>query len=109
MQVCGVKGPSGMICLQYFNMVWGTSVEYMHCVTLGVVKTLLSLWTDATKSRGTLHDIQPDILLLDKRISEIQVPTEMTRKPRTIKDHLSDWKGMYSEYCCIFPNYASLL
>ena len=94
MQVCGVKGPSGLVCLQHFNLVWGSSVEYMHCITLGVAKTLLSLWTVPAKSRGTLHDIQPDLQLIDKRIAQIQVPTEMGRRPRSIIDYLGDWKGI---------------
>ena len=81
------------MCLKHFDLVWGTSVEYMHCIMLGVVKTLLSLWTDPAKSRGTLHDIEPDLPLIDQRIAQIQVPTEMPRKPRSIKEHLGDWKG----------------
>lgn len=90
---CGVKGPPCLTCLQYFNPVWGFSVEYMHCVMEGVVKLLLSLWTDTARCRGTLHDIERDLYLVDQRIGQVQFPTEMPQKPRGLKDHLSNWKG----------------
>ena len=68
----------------------------MHCVMLGVVKTLLLLWIDPAKSRGTLHDIEPDLHLIDQCIAQIRVPTEMPRRPRSTKEHLGDWKGQHS-------------
>ena len=70
LQDCGVKGPSGLMCLRHFDLVWGTSVEYVYCIMLGVVKTLLSLWADPAKCRGTLHDIEPDLHLIDPPGSE---------------------------------------
>ena len=89
-----MKGPSCLSCLRYFNPVWGFSVEYMHCIMEGVVKLLLSLWTDHTRSRGTLHDLEPHLHLIDDRIAQIQVPTEIPRKPRGIQEHLKKWKGI---------------
>ena len=65
----------------------------MHCVMEGVMKLLLSLWTDPARSRGTLHDIEPDLHLIDQRIAQIQVPTEIPRKPKGIKELLKTWKG----------------
>ncbi len=62
----------------------------MHCVMEGVVKLLLSLWTDPARCRGTLHDIERDLPLIDQRINQVHVPTEMPRKPRGIKDHLNN-------------------
>ena len=60
----------------------------------GVVKLLLSLWTDHTRPRGTLHDLEPHLHLIDDRIAQIQVPTEIPRKPRGIQEHLKKWKGI---------------
>ena len=109
MQVNGVKGPSFLVCLQHFNPVWGVSVEYMHCVMEGVAKLLLSLWTEPARCRGTLHDIEPHLHLIDQRIAQIQVPTEILRKPRAIKEHLKDWKGMSSFKTYTFSETASSL
>ena len=55
------------------------------------MKLLLSLWTDHTRSRGTLHDLEPHLHLIDDRIAQIQVPTGIKRKPRGIED-LKKWK-----------------
>ena len=75
-------------------------MEYMHCVMEGVVKLLLSLWTDTARCRGTLHDIERDLHLVDQRIGQIEVPTEVPRKPRGLKDHLNNWKGILLKYMC---------
>ncbi|XP_064462352.1 uncharacterized protein LOC135372820 [Ornithodoros turicata] len=34
----GVKGPSPLINFRSFNLVWGQTVDYIHCVLLGVIK-----------------------------------------------------------------------
>ena len=68
------------------------STDYMHGALLGVSKLLLSLWTDPSRCRGTLHDLLPDILLLQERFKLIELPTEIRRKPRSISD-LKHWKG----------------
>ena len=75
-------------------------MEYMHCVKEGVVKLLLSLWTDTARCRGTLHDIERDLHLVDQRIGQIEVPTEVPRKPRGLQDHLNNWKGILLKYMC---------
>lgn len=67
----------------------------------GVVKLLLSLWTDTARCRGTLHDIERDLYLVDQSIGQVQFPTEMPRKPRGLKDHLSNWKGALYTSCLL--------
>ena len=42
--VNSIKGPSWLALLTHFDIVGGTSVDYMHCVLEGVVKLLLNLW-----------------------------------------------------------------
>lgn len=39
--VCGVKGPSTLINLAGFDIVWSFSPDYMHCVLLGVTGQFL--------------------------------------------------------------------
>jgi len=39
--VFGVKGTSALAGLEYFDMVWGLSVDYMHNVWVGVVKDII--------------------------------------------------------------------
>lgn len=36
----GYKGPSPIVNLPYFDLVWGFTVEYMHAVLLGVTRQL---------------------------------------------------------------------
>ncbi len=49
--VCGVKGYSVLHVLDYFDLIDGNPVDYMHCVLLGVIKRLLKLWLDSTNHR----------------------------------------------------------
>ena len=42
--VRGVKGSCWFAGLQYYDMVKGTAVDYMHCVLQGVTKSLLNMW-----------------------------------------------------------------
>ena len=91
--MAGVKGPCSLGCLKSFDLIKGMSPDYMHCALLGVSKMLLHLWTDTSRCRGTLHNLHADVALLDRRIKDIEVPSEIHRKPRGISD-LKQWKGM---------------
>lgn len=42
--VRGVKGVSVLYKLPNFDCVWDIPIDYMHCVCLGVIKALFSLW-----------------------------------------------------------------
>ena len=70
------------------------SPDYMHCALLGVAKHLLTLWTEASRCRGTYHDLRQDVSLLDERINRIEVPSEIRHKPHSISD-MKHWKGMF--------------
>lgn len=35
----GVKGPSILMNLLYFDLIWGFVVDYMHAILLGVIKS----------------------------------------------------------------------
>ena len=45
--ICGVKGKSVLHVVEGFDLIKGAPVDYMHCVLLGVVRKLLSLWFDS--------------------------------------------------------------
>ena len=44
--VYGVKGKSVLQIIPSFDVVKSVPVDYMHCVLLGLVRKLLSLWFD---------------------------------------------------------------
>jgi len=46
--VNGIKGLSTGFGLPGYDIIKGTSIEYMHTVLLGIVKMLMSRWFDTT-------------------------------------------------------------
>ena len=65
------------------NLVKGISPEYMHSALLGVSKLILNLW---------INDQHIEIGAVEERMKQIDVPTEVARKPRGIRE-LKHWKG----------------
>lgn len=49
--VYGVRGKSVLHTLPDFDIINNDPVDYMHCVLLGVVRTLVSLWFDTKHHR----------------------------------------------------------
>jgi len=43
----GVKGPSALLGLQDLDIVDGFVDDYMHCVDLGVTRSITALWLDS--------------------------------------------------------------
>ena len=39
----GVKGPS-LLCVPFFNIIDNFVVNYMHCIDLGVVRQMVTIW-----------------------------------------------------------------
>ena len=91
MQINGIKGDSWLSCLKSLNFIDGFCIDYMHCVLLGVTKLLLKLWTDPSRSCGTLHDLHNDVDTLNRRFSTIKVPSFIRHKPRGL-DEIKHWK-----------------
>lgn len=42
----GIKGPSPMVALKHFDNVNSYVIDYMHCILLGVVKSILRFAVD---------------------------------------------------------------
>lgn len=82
--ICGVKKISCMLACNEFDLVDGYCIDYMHCVLLGVVPKLFSLWFDSVNHKESYYVKPKDQILLDKRIVDITPPSEISRKPRPI-------------------------
>ena len=92
LQVNGVKGPSWLSVVPCFDLVEGVSVDYMHCVLLGVCRLLLRLWLQSSNHQKLWY-IGTRIPDLDARLCSIKPPSEMQRTPRSMESTLKFWKG----------------
>lgn len=92
-QVFGVKGPSWLQTIPQFDIIKGTSFDYMHCVLLGVTRLLLRLWFTPSH-RSELWYIGNKTHQIDRLLTSILPPDEMKRTPRHIETTLKFWKGM---------------
>lgn len=104
----GVKGPSVLMGLSHFNLIWGFSIDFMHAVLLGIAKTHMKLMFESSRRKYWLHesdryaiaDIFNDI---DKRLLNIKPTTGITRVPRSISMwklwKASEWRAWLLFYC----------
>lgn len=75
-----------MVAFEHFNIINSMSVEYMHCVLLGMQKHILELFLN-TKNSGKPFYIAPKHRqILNKRILGLQPPAYIVRKPRSLDD-----------------------
>ncbi|CAL1672806.1 unnamed protein product [Lasius platythorax] len=91
--VYGVKGPSILTELKYFDCVWGFPVDYMHGIMLGVVRQMWAEW-NSPSSPFYLSRKQRDNV--DKRLLNIKPPKEIHRLPRSFKEgklKASEWRS----------------
>ncbi|XP_037522067.2 uncharacterized protein LOC119399326 [Rhipicephalus sanguineus] len=80
----GVKGPSPLINLPAFDIVWSFSPDYMHCVLLGVTRQVMELWLSNV---GAPYYIGSPQLLqeIDERLCCIKPPQCIPRLPRSVQ------------------------
>lgn len=78
--------------LPNFNIIKGVPVDYMHGVLLGVTKALLNWWFNSKHSQEEWYcgDKLSDI---DRMLTKIKPPNEISRMPRSIEHHRQYWKG----------------
>ncbi|XP_077561453.1 uncharacterized protein LOC144177757 [Haemaphysalis longicornis] len=81
--VQGVKGPSALINLQHFDIVWSFTPDYMHCVLLGVTRQLTELWL-ASVGEPFYIGSPDDLYGLDERLLSIKPPLCFPRLPRSL-------------------------
>lgn len=79
----GVKGPTALINLLHFDVVWGFTPDYMHCVLLGVTRQLTDLWLSTPKQPyyvGCPEKLQK----IDKELCSVKPPLCIHRRQRSL-------------------------
>ncbi|XP_077511368.1 uncharacterized protein LOC144121829 [Amblyomma americanum] len=102
--VNGLKGPSPLWSLKYFDLVSCYTVEYMHCVLLGVTRQFTEYWFDPSRCREKYYIGRPSTVnALNKRLTSIRPPHHVTRLPRTIQERhfwkAHEWRNWLLFYC----------
>lgn len=104
----GIKGISCMIAAPNFDLVYGYSIDYLHCVLLGVTKKLMDLWLNSENHTEPFYISKKRQVVLSSRIVSIKPISEINRKPRSIYER-NDYKAneyrtlllYYLRYCLV--------
>ena len=104
-EVNGIRHPVWLNYIPMYDTVRRMSVDYMHGVCLGVTKLMMKLWFSADTS-GQEFNIKAFVKLVDKRITNLRPPLEISRIPRSIENHLTYWKA--AEFRTFLLFYGSL-
>ena len=106
MAIFGIKGHSILMDIPEFDPTVQVPIDFMHCVLLGVVKTLLSFWLSPKYHKQEFYIDNSKRKLLDQKLQSIKTYSECTRKANTIMDYktfkaneLFNWMFYYSKYC----------
>lgn len=111
----GIKGPSILLGLRGFHIIHSFVPDYLHCVLLGCVKTMVDFWT-MKSNNGKNFYIGSDtkIAEFDSFLLTIKPPQEITRTPRSLSRRKlwrgHEWKNflLYYSIPCLrainFPN-----
>ena len=81
----GVKGPSPLINVPHFNIVWGFTPDYMHCTLLGVTRQIAELWLTSV-GREFYIGAPCHLQSIDSRLHSIHPPRNISRLPRSLKE-----------------------
>lgn len=82
--VKGVKGPSPLMLLTFFNIILGFAFDYMHGILLGVSRQLTTLWFES-KYHGERWYLGREIITIDKLLLQTKLPVNITRPPRSVR------------------------
>ncbi|XP_040070774.1 uncharacterized protein LOC120843452 [Ixodes scapularis] len=100
--VNGFKGPSPLINVPGFDIVWSFRPDYMHCVLLGVVRQVTEIWFSNV---GEDHYIGAPrtLAVVDQRLQGQRPHLCFNRPPRSIKLRkywkASEWEAWLLYYC----------
>lgn len=104
--VNGVKGATVLCDLHAFDVTVGFSVDYMHSILFGGVKTFLVAWFDSSNHQKDWY-LGNKNKEFDEKLLAMCPPKEITRTPRSIKP-LKQWKAseyknflLYYSFTCI--------
>ncbi|KAL7298832.1 hypothetical protein TKK_0008571 [Trichogramma kaykai] len=108
--IFGVKGYSRCLEIPLFNIIDSCTVDYMHCVCLGVVKTLIDASFNST-FHGQSFYVGTRIKEVQDRFSNIKPPCEITRTPGEFIHRsnfkASEWKNILCYY--LIPIFKDIL
>lgn len=100
--VRGVKGPSPLINMPHFDIVWGFVPDYMHAVLLGVIRQLTELLLHTSDQPYYIGNPK-NMRVLNKRMHCIKPPHLITRLPRPLTEcrywKASEWRAWLLFYC----------
>ncbi|KAK3920205.1 LOW QUALITY PROTEIN: E3 SUMO-protein ligase ZBED1 [Frankliniella fusca] len=123
----GIKGPSCLMGLNYFDLCRGVVVDYMHCVLLGVIRSHMTLlfskkFKTYWELGGTVVGMEDIIKSVDERLLQIKPPKSITRTPESFKrlssQRASQWRSFVLFYLIVcttgllkeeYVNHLSLL
>lgn len=91
-EVKGVQNASAMVALPEFDLINGFTIDYMHCICMGIVKKIVSIWLDKKNKNQQYYLTEAKVAAVDRFMSQIKPPSFFTRRPRSIKE---------------FPNYKA--
>lgn len=80
----GVKRMSCMVAANGFDLINSVSIDYMHCVLLGIMKKLLNLWLDSTNHNMPYYIEKRHQIALSHRIVNIKPISEISPRPRSL-------------------------
>jgi hypothetical protein len=89
----GLKGLSPMVAVPYFDLIFGFSIDYMHCCLLGIARQLAELWFHPNFHNESFYIGSPNLISkIDKRLLQIKPPQNVSRTPRSLKER-AFWKA----------------
>eukprot|EP00733_Pompholyxophrys_punicea_P000421 Pompholyxophrys_punicea_v1_NODE_116_length_3380_cov_12.119699.p1 type:complete len:544 gc:universal NODE_116_length_3380_cov_12.119699:1974-343(-) len=89
----GMKRPSILFLLPYFNFIWGFAIDFMHACCLGVARKMLFLWFDSSNHKKSFYQ-GARLDHVDKLLEQITPPAFVSRAPRSFRKHGKYWKGL---------------
>lgn len=100
--VRGIKGPSILNNLLIGPLITSTSIDIMHCLFLGTVKSLMKLWFDV-KYKEKDFNVSEKKDVVSSYLANVRPPHCVQRAPQSL-DKIKFWKA--SEFMAFFFYYS---
>lgn len=75
-----------MVSFENFNIISGFSLDYMHCVTIGVVRNLLEFCSSSKNSKQLFYLATNKQIILNRRLLSLKPTMEISRRPRSLHE-----------------------
>lgn len=102
----GVKGPSPLMNVRGFDVIWSFSPDYMHTVLLGVTRRFLDLWLE-TPSKPFYIGTPNTTAEIDSRIMAFKFPRMFSRLPK-VTSLRAYWKAVEWESWLLYLSLPTL-